>query len=242
VTVVRIAGSARGGRQVAPLVAALLTALALVGCSGSGGSGATSAEPTPLGSAPDAAAASTRPTGTAPVDVSLEGAGLPTRVPDAVLARVPTRVRVAELGIDLPVIAPPTDPAHYPFCDVAEFLPALSRPGRAGATFLYAHARPGMFLPILEESRVRDGRSMVGLEVEVWTSDDRRFTYRVTDVRRHVVSLDFAYRATAPQLMLQTSEGPHGTIPKTMLIAEPDDEAAATHDAAHPEPHPVSCR
>ncbi len=167
---------------------------------------------------------------------------LPTLPPQSEIEREPTRVRVAALEIDLPVITPPRDPNHYPFCDVAEFVDLMSRPGRAGTTYLYAHARPGMFLPILDASRVDDGRSMVGLAVEVYTSDDQLFTYEVTEVRRHVTSIDFAYRATVEQLILQTSEGPHGTLGKTMLIAAPRSQGPAAHADAHPAGHPVDCR
>jgi hypothetical protein len=155
--------------------------------------------------------------------------------------RVPTRVRVPQLRIDLPIVAPPPEPDHFPWCNVAEYVPAMSRPGRPGTTFLYAHARAGMFLPILEASRLRSGRSMIGARVEVYTSDDRLFTYDVTEVRRHVVSLEFAYRATAEQLILQTSEGPRGTPGKTMLIAAPRDEQRASRTDATPDAHPVSC-
>jgi hypothetical protein len=170
------------------------------------------------------------------------GVVLPTLPPRSEIERVPTRVRVAALEIDLPVVTPPRDPNHYPFCDVAEFIDQMSRPGRAGTTYLYAHARPGMFLPILDESRVDDGRSMVGLAVEVYTSDDQRFTYEVTEVRRHVTSIDFAYRATVEQLILQTSEGPHGTLGKTMLIATPRTQGPSAHADAHPAGHPIDCR
>ena len=170
----------------------------------------------------------------------LPDGGLPTLAPAAVLSRVPTRVRVPELGIDLAVIAPSPDANHFPACDVAEFIPTMSRPGRSGTTFIYAHARAGMFLPILDASRLNDGRSMIGLTVHVFTSDDRRFTYEVTDVLRHVVSLDFAYRATTEQLILQTSEGPRGTRGKTMLVGAPRAEAAVT-PSARPSPRPVRC-
>jgi hypothetical protein len=166
---------------------------------------------------------------------------LPTLPPRSELERVPTRVRVAALGIDLPVVTPPPDPNHYPLCEVAEFVDLMSRPGRAGTTFVYAHARPGMFLPILEASRVHDGRSMLGVTVEVYTSDDRVFTYTVAEVRRHATSLEFAYRATVEQLILQTSEGPHGTPGKTMLVATPKGARPAPHAAAHPVAHPVEC-
>lgn len=168
-------------------------------------------------------------------------AGLPTLLPDAVLNRVPTRVRIRGLGIDLPVVAPPDGPDHFPYCNVAEYLPALSRPGRPGAMFIYAHARPGMFLPILEQSRLNGGRPLLGLEVDVFTSDRLRFTYEVTDVDRHVTSLEAAYRATAEQLMLQTSEGPANTAGKTVLIAEPRGETEVTAEEAQPTANPVRC-
>ena len=95
---------------------------------------------------------------------SLPHAALPTLLPETVLNRVPTRLRIRALGIDLPVVAPPTGPDHFPYCNVAEFLPTLSRPGRPGATYVYAHARAGMFLQLLERSRTNHGRSLLGLE------------------------------------------------------------------------------
>jgi hypothetical protein len=167
---------------------------------------------------------------------------LPTLLPEAVRTRVPTRVRIPALRIDLPVVAPPAgDVDHFPFCDVAEFLPTMSRPGRPGTTFIYAHARAGMFLPIHDAASIDDGRSLLGLEVQVFSSDDRRFTYEVTEVRRHVVSLDFVYSATAEQLVLQTSEGPRATPEKTVVIAEPREEAPASADASHVKAVPVRC-
>jgi Sortase domain len=172
---------------------------------------------------------------------TVENPGLPTLIPESVLTRVPTRVRVPALHIDLPVVEPPPDPNHYPYCDVAEFIPTMSRPGRPGTTFLYAHARTGMFLPILEAARRDQGAEMLGMSVEVYTSDNRLFTYQVSEVRRDVQSLDFAFRATAEQLVLQTSEGPHGTIGKTLLIAIPRGEQAASARDAQPAAHPVAC-
>jgi hypothetical protein len=183
------------------------------------------------------------PTRGTPEDVSLGDAGLPTLAPSQVRLRVPTRVTVRELGIDLPIVAPAGEAsARFPSCNVAEFLPTMSRPGRPGTTFIYAHAREGMFLPILAASSVSDGRAMLGMRVQVFTSDDRRFTYEIVEVLRHIVSLDAAYRATAEQLILQTSEGPHGTLGKTMVIARPIDEHAASSADANPEARPTPCR
>ena len=67
----------------------------------------------------------------------------PTPNPD----RRATRVRIAALDIDLPIIK---GPAGYPKCDVAMYLKELHQPGSGKATYLFAHAREGMFLPLLE--------------------------------------------------------------------------------------------
>jgi hypothetical protein len=203
--------------------------------------GSDSARSTPEVSDVAVAAATSKPDAAPATAPTMADAGLPTLVPESVLNRVPTRVRVADLRIDLPVMAPPPDPDHFPFCNVAEFLPSMSRPGRPGTTYLFAHARDGMFLPILEASRVAGGRSMLGMRVDVYTSDARRFTYEVIEVRRHVVSLEFAFRATAEQLILQTSEGPRGTPEKTTVIAVPREERPATSAEALPVADPVDC-
>jgi hypothetical protein len=162
-----------------------------------------------------------------------------TPAPTVPADRVATRVVVAALGIDLPVVRQP-DPA-YPACDVAMYHEALGQPGQGRATYLYAHARTGMFLPILDASKVDNGAAMLGLIVEVYTSDDQLFLYEVTEVRRHQLELDAAVAATTEQLWLQTSEGPKGTRPKTQVVARFLSTGAADHDAAHPVANPVVC-
>ena len=100
---------------------------------------------------------------------------------------------------------PPDDPDHFPYCDVAEYLPELEPAG-------LARARPtstptpgsGMFLPLLETADAK----MLGMLVQVYTSDNQVFLYEITRVLRHQTSLDVAFAATDEQLMLQTSEGP----------------------------------
>lgn len=156
----------------------------------------------------------------------------PTPTPDP--DRVATRVRIAALDIDLPVIR---GNDGYPLCDVAMYLKELGQPGQGRATYLYAHARTGMFLPLLETPE-REQRGMV---VEVWTSDDFRFLYEIVDVRRAQTSLVEALDAETEQLWLQTSEGPKGTVGKTQVIAEPLSVETADPEDAHPEPDPVVC-
>jgi len=155
-----------------------------------------------------------------------------------VAAHVASRVVVPALRIDLPVVKPPNDPDHFPYCDVAEYLPQLSQPGFPGTTYLYAHAREGMFLPLL---RTADAK-MLGMLVQVYTSDNLVFLYEITRVLRNQASLDIAFEATEEQLMLQTSEGPRGTIGKTIVIARPLSVGPADPKAANPTAKPVACQ
>ncbi len=152
---------------------------------------------------------------------------------------VATRIAIASLKIDLPIVKAGTG---YPLCNVAMYLRDLSQPVEAGVTFIYAHARTGMFLPLLLRSKVNNGASMLGMTVQVWTSNDLVTSYRIIKVRRHVTSLGNAMSLEPQQLWLQTSEGPRGTIPKLIVVAKRIGVAPATHAAANPVPHPVVCR
>ena len=153
---------------------------------------------------------------------------------------VATRVVVPALGIDLPVVRQPSA-TSYPFCNVAMYIEDLPQPGGRGATYLYAHARTGMFLPLLDQSEINNGRAMLGMLVQVYTSDDRYLLYEITEVRRHQVSLADAIAAKVPQLWLQTSEGPRGTPGKLQVIAMPLNTGPASPADAHPTAAPVVC-
>jgi hypothetical protein len=120
------------------------------------------------------------------------------------------------------------------------YIQELGQPGQGRATYLYAHAREGMFLPILESSLVQNGKAMLGMVVEVWTNDDQR-SLQITEVRRHQWTLLDAINATG-ELWLQTSEGPRGTPGKTQVIALPISQETADPADAHPEANPVVCR
>lgn len=166
--------------------------------------------------------------------------------PTPVVDRVATRVVVPALKIDLPVIRPRGGPTAYPQCDVAMYLidpdGLLKQPGQGGATYLYAHARDGMFGPIYRLAIQRKTpEKMKGMVVEVYTSDDRVFWYEITEVRLHQTSLEDALNAKSDELWLQTSEGPKGTPGKTQLRAVPIAELPANHADAHPKARPVNC-
>ncbi len=167
--------------------------------------------------------------------LSPSGSAAPGASPAA--PRVATRVAVPALQVDLPVVRPPDDPNHFPFCNVAEYLPQLSQPGNPGTTYLYAHARTGMFLPLLETA----DRKMLGMLVQVYTDDDQVFIYEITRVLRNQKSLDVAFASDEELLMLQTSEGPRGTLGKTIVVARPVSSGPADPKAAHPTPKPVVC-
>jgi hypothetical protein len=181
--------------------------------------------------APSGSAAAPSPAGASPSPAA-------TPVPPK---RVATRVVIPALDIDLPVVKPPGGPGTYPLCDVAQYIQSLSQPGLPGATYIYAHARVGMFLPLLDQSKVNDGHAMIGMLVQVYTNDDMYFLYQITEVRRHQLTLVDAVTAKASQLWLQTSEGPNGTLEKLQVIAMPLSSGPADPKDAEPTPHPLVC-
>jgi hypothetical protein len=189
--------------------------------------------PTPSLPPSAAATATAVPTPTA----TPEGSPSPSVPAD----RLATRVQIPALRVDLPVIKQP-DPA-YPSCNVAMYHEAFGPPGDPRGTYIYAHARKGMFLALLDASKKDNGAAMVGRIVNVYTSDDQLFLYQIVEVRRHVpasFNLTKLYDE-GTFLWLQTSEGPNHTYPKLMLKARLLSSGPADHAAAHPAPHPVNC-
>jgi hypothetical protein len=157
--------------------------------------------------------------------------------------RVATRVVIPRLQIDLPVMLQQGDQyGTYPLCDVALYQPLLSQPGEGRATYLYAHAREGMFLPLLIASQTNDGKRLLGDVVLVYTSDDYVFQYQISEVNRHVTDLNDAFAVTQETLFLQTSEGPAGTVPKLQVVATFVSRDKASPQDAHPAAHPRICR
>lgn len=148
------------------------------------------------------------------------------------------------MGIDLPVISGDVQPPpSYPFCDVASYVTRFSQPFEDGVTYISAHAQPGMFLPLLEASTRDDGSELIGQEVVVYTSDGRQFSYRIERVVRHATDysvlrdLDLADQT----LILQTSEGPDGTVEKLQVVATLEAESSVPMAEANPEPRPRDC-
>jgi hypothetical protein len=164
------------------------------------------------------------------------GGGQPVKTGNS----VPTRIVVAGLHIDLPVIY---GRPGYPVCNVAMYLSNFVNPGQHGSTYIYAHARTGMFLPLLNQSKINNGAGMIGMEVRVYTKDKKLHLYRIFKVKRHATDFSLATNLSAGEhrLIMQTSEGPHGTIPKLQVAARPIGIFASTAAAALPTPHPKNC-
>ena len=165
----------------------------------------------------------------------------PTPKPDVAKGpthRVATRVVVPELGIDLPVAR---QKSSYPSCDIAMYLTRFEQPGQGGPVYLYAHARRGMFLELLEQSQRQNGNAMLGMQVHVYTGDNLKFRYEITRVRRHARDFDPVYAARGETIWLQTSEGPNASYPKLQVAGELVGRKRVSHDEAHPKPHPRSC-
>jgi hypothetical protein len=151
-----------------------------------------------------------------------------------------SRIVIPAMNIDLPVVAIPDG---FPYCNVAMYVAGYSQPGRFGSTFILGHARIGMFLPLLQASMQNDGASLLGMLVQVYTTDARLYLYEVDLVARHQLDNRVAAlpAGVTQQLVITTSEGDRYHKPKLMLrgrflYAQPADPAEA-----NPQPHPVIC-
>jgi sortase (surface protein transpeptidase) len=158
-----------------------------------------------------------------------------------------SRVEVPELDIDLPVVSGDLEVAgntdDFPLCDVAQYLPAYVQPGEEGTTYIYAHAREGMFLPLLDLSNTGDGSGLIGVEVLVYTDDGQRYRYRIEDFEPEATDFSLAndLGRGQHQLVLQTSIGPSGTVPKLQMAAHLLDAESTDIAEATPTAEPRIC-
>ena len=91
-------------------------------------------------------------------------------------------------------------------------------PGQGGNTFLYAHARSGMFLSLWN--------ARPGDDVRVAAPDGQLFLYVIRDVLPRVAPTDVSStRPTSTErLTLQTSTGPNASDPRFVVFAFPRGE------------------
>jgi hypothetical protein len=157
-----------------------------------------------------------------------------------------TRVRmpaqgVLSTGINLPVVR---GPSGYPYCNVGMYNGAYAQPREPleWATFVYAHARKGMFYPLYTAWKAGRADKFVGKLFYLYTSNNKMHTYRITawatglsGQMRKVTS------AGIDKAWLQTSTGPNSTYPKLFVKATWISTVPVSYSAAHPTPHIVKC-
>ena len=149
-----------------------------------------------------------------------------------------TRVVISTLNISLPVIRGSNS---YPKCRVAMYSPAVAQPREPGYTFIYAHARRGMFLPLLTKFKASGAAGLIGRVVKVYTSDNYVSYYKIVSAKRTQDSFGGAYTLDRERLRLQTSTGPNYTYPKLIADAVRYKTLKSTKAASQPTPRPVSC-
>lgn len=128
------------------------------------------------------------------------------------------RIKIARLTIDLPIAEGDVQrdtvrqetPENFAF-----HFPGTAIPGDRGNSYIYAHARRGMFLSLWN---AREGD-----EVTIVTPDARELRYVVSEVHPRVDPTDvsWAARTSSERLTLQTSTGPNPGDPRFVVIALP---------------------
>jgi LPXTG-site transpeptidase (sortase) family protein len=197
----------RIGKRSLPVVAGgalVLIGILLIAAAGFGAPAAPTVAPTPLAMA----------SGTAS-DLTPKASA--TRDPRA---PIPPgyRIQIPRLRIDLPItegdVTRDIDQQKTPE-GFAFHLPGTSIPGLGSNTYLYAHARTGMFLSLWD--------AQPGDQVVISTPDLRALRYVIREVHARVPPDDISWvqPTDGEQLTLQTSTGPNPTDPRFVAIAVP---------------------
>jgi sortase family protein len=171
------------------------------------GSVAPVAIPSPTAVAPTS-------TPVAPSAVAVSPTPMPTvgPIPDGY------RVQIARLGIDLPItegdverdVVVQQTPENFAF-----HFPGTAIPGTSGNSYIYAHARRGMFLSLWN--------ARVGDQVTITTPSGTALKFVVTEVHPRVPPEDTSWLQPAgdERLTLQTSTGPNRGDPRFVVVAAP---------------------
>ena len=142
---------------------------------------------------------------------------MPVAAPADEPGTIATGLRIARLGIDVPIVA--GDGVTIP-TDAAAHFPGTGWPGGGASIYLYAHARTGLFIDLW---KARDGDV-----IDLALSDGHTAIYQVTDIKPLVPWDDLEYLQPdgTERLVLQTclSGDPHA--PRFIVIAQPYRAAA----------------
>jgi len=199
-------------RSFTVLAGVLLLAVGIALVAGGGlpraGSVAPIAVPSPIASATPGPTASAGATSVAPTPAATIGP-----IPDGY------RVLVPRLGIDLPIaegdverdVVVQKTPENFAF-----HFPGTAIPGTPGNSYLYAHARQGMFLSLWN--------ARVGDQVSITTPAGSALKFVITEVHPRVPPADTSWLqpTTDERLTLQTSTGPNSGDPRFVVVAAPD--------------------
>ena len=128
------------------------------------------------------------------------------------------RIEVPRLGISLPIaegdierdVVVQQTPENFAF-----HFPGTAIPGTIGNSYIYAHARRGMFLSLWN--------ARVGDEVRITTPTGGELKFVVTEVHPRVPPADTSWIQPSgdERLTLQTSTGPNRDDPRFVVIAAP---------------------
>jgi len=197
-------------RSFAVLAGTLLLAVGIALVAGSAFPRAGSVAPLAVPSA----LASATPAPTASADSPTVSTPVPTigPIPDGY------RIQMPRLGIDLPIAegdlyrdtVEQQTPENFAF-----HFPGTAIPGAVGNSYIYAHARRGMFLTLWN--------ARVGDEVKITTPAVGELKFVVTEVYRSVPPADTSWLqpSDVERLTLQTSTGPNREDPRFVVIAAP---------------------
>lgn len=146
--------------------------------------------------------------------------GAVAQTPVPTIAPIPDgyRIRMPRLGIDLPIAegdlyrdtVEQQTPENFAF-----HFPGTAFPGAVGNSYIYAHARRGMFLSLWN--------ARVGDQVSITTPAGVELKFVVSEVHPRVPPADTSWLqpSEAERLTLQTSTGPNAQDPRFVVIAVP---------------------
>jgi hypothetical protein len=128
------------------------------------------------------------------------------------------RIRMPRLGIDLPIAegdlyrdsVEQQTPENFAF-----HFPGTALPGVVGNSYIYAHARRGMFLSLWN--------ARVGDQVSITTPSGVELKFVVSEIHPKVPPADTSWLQPSDieRLTLQTSTGPNPQDPRFVVIAVP---------------------
>jgi LPXTG-site transpeptidase (sortase) family protein len=202
------ATDSRGGiRRLAPAAGVLGIALVAAGIAIVAGGGLAGTPP---------AAVTVSPSSSVSLSPPPLASGSPSARPTATAASAvgveATQIRIARLGINLPIVK--GDGIDAPLGKAAHF-PGTAWPGGGSNIYLYAHARDGMFIALWRARR--------GDEVVLRLVDNTERVYVVSRVLPKVPWDAIQYLDPTPteQLTLQTCTSYQPTAPRFIVIAVP---------------------